>query len=188
MKRRNFFRTAILAGLGLSAGPASGVERDTGGEIDPYFLDTGELTEAEQQAVEEYVGYRDSLLEGREAVMPRGGKPKRAPTYRFLHWHGELGDGNGRLSRRPSCGSGRPQRPAFRPGSLKNRITRWAIRGRRLPCSSLQLNVRPPSRCTTGWKSWLSRCGRWMRRSSERQCSMPGGRWMTGSVSYLINC
>jgi hypothetical protein len=62
--------------------------------------------------VRAFVGYQQQVMEGKEAIMPRGGRPKRAPTYRFLHWNGELGDPSGRLvgplSVKPELSGGPP--------------------------------------------------------------------------------
>ena len=62
------------------------------GEIDPYFFDSGEMTPAESEQVAHHIAYRDQDVDGVPVMRPRGKKPERAPTYRFLHWRGDLGD------------------------------------------------------------------------------------------------
>lgn len=113
MKRRKFFGLSLLAGLGLSSPSlaqgkrakeaASAVDSDT---IDPYFLDSGVVQHAEEESIEAYVEYQQKTMEGLPAILPRGGKPRRAPTFRFLHLNGEFGDPDagliGPLSLRPA--------------------------------------------------------------------------------------
>jgi hypothetical protein len=113
VKRRNFFGLLGSAGLWVLSGTkilhaqqdraqqdpegsAGGSAADLGG-VDPYFLDPGNLDPGEQESIESYLGYQAELSDGKEAVMPRGGRPKHAPTYRFLHFDGELGDRYGRF-------------------------------------------------------------------------------------------
>ena len=105
MRRRKFFGLAMLAGVGLSARGASAESfpksADATGKdaeaIDPYFLDNGEVSPREQESIEAFIDYQERAADGRPAVLPRGGKPKRAPTFRFLHLDGELGDPDARL-------------------------------------------------------------------------------------------
>ena len=109
MNRRKFFGTSLGAAMGVAvtrAAAAMGLRsqqeaQDTGdlesGAIDPYFLEAGDVPPAEQESILSFMKYQEDTMDGRPAVLPRGGKPKRAPTYRFLHWQGELGDPRGRL-------------------------------------------------------------------------------------------
>jgi len=124
MKRRNFLWAATLAALGGATRPAV-----AGGEqnrpeaappavdetpVDPYFLDPGELTTNEQEGIAEFEQYQDLVSRGEDAVRPRGGRPKRAPTYRFVHWEGELGDPYGRFIGPMSVQPAEQQMPGFR--------------------------------------------------------------------------
>lgn len=100
MKRRRFL--SLFAGTGI-AGPLGAWAQSRGGEpelvddIDPYFLETGDLSPDEQGEIADFVNYQQRLVAGQDAIMPRGGRPKRAPTFRFLHWDGELGSPNGKF-------------------------------------------------------------------------------------------
>ncbi|MDH3469643.1 MAG: hypothetical protein OES26_27785, partial [Gammaproteobacteria bacterium] len=60
--------------------------------IDPFFLDNGNVSPDEQKSVEAYVDYQERSMTDRAAIQPRGGRPRRGPNYRFLHWPGRLGD------------------------------------------------------------------------------------------------
>ena len=113
MNRRRFLSLATTAGLVNSGSSASGaanppsrtVEQDEDDDaIDPYFLESGDVTPREQQDIERYIDLQQQLSEGVPVRMR--GKPKRAPTYRFLYWQGELGDPDakfvGPLSLRPA--------------------------------------------------------------------------------------
>lgn len=108
MKRRNFLKTAtamaMLAPLRSWAQSAKdqleSVGIRGGGNVegvDPYFLSSGEVPPAEQDQISEYMGYLENASEGKDAIIPRGGRPKHAPTYRFLRWKGEIGDPFGRF-------------------------------------------------------------------------------------------
>lgn len=108
MDRRKFFGTSLIAALGMAAGraaaavglrpqqqePTGDVDPET---IDPYFLESADVPPAEKENILSFMKYQEDAMDGRPAVIPRGGKPKRAPTYRFLHWQGALGDPRGRL-------------------------------------------------------------------------------------------
>ena len=107
MKRRKFVGSAALLSLYASIRPAgAAVQAETEQavapadelEIDPYFLDSGEIPEDEQATIADFEQYRDRLAQGKEAILPRGGRPDRAPTHRFVHWNGEIGDPNGSFS------------------------------------------------------------------------------------------
>src|SRR5262245_29958267 len=65
--------------------------------VDPYFLDAGVLSEAERADLLEVEALQERLLEGQPTVIPRGLKPPRAPSYRLVHWSGEIGDSAGRF-------------------------------------------------------------------------------------------
>ena len=99
MNRRKFL-TAAATGLGGST-VASGSSQRPGeipaeeGQVPAYFLENGEISTREQYEIEQYIGLQQQLAEGRQ-VRTRG-RPRRAPTYRFLHWTGEPGDTEARF-------------------------------------------------------------------------------------------
>ena len=100
MKRRDLFKLAGAAGLASTApsawAQAIGEAADElDGDIDPYYLDTGEMTPAESEQVLSHIAFENQDVDGSPVMRPRGRKPERAPTYRFLHWRGELGAGAG---------------------------------------------------------------------------------------------
>jgi hypothetical protein len=111
MKRRNFISTALGSLAALAFTPIRAISRkdipersssdvgssQTAQDVDPYFLDSGNLDPEEQEQVETYFDYIDRKSTGKPAVMPRGGRPKRAPNYRFLRWQGELNDPYGKF-------------------------------------------------------------------------------------------
>ncbi len=108
MNRRKFIGSSFLAALGLaSAKRTLALGRDdpviattsriSADGIDPYFLESADLSTPEQEEIQDFLKYQENLLDGKPAIMPRGGKPQRAPTYRLLHWQGDLGDSRGRL-------------------------------------------------------------------------------------------
>ena len=110
MKRRSFFASAAAAAAGCLAWRAGGAQEKpapapapapapdpSSDAIDPYFLDPGFPPADERRAIEAFVDYQGRAMEGKPALLPRGGRPKRAPNFRFLHWTGELGSGEGRL-------------------------------------------------------------------------------------------
>jgi hypothetical protein len=66
-------------------------------DIDPYYLDSGVLTDAEQAEIVRLERIRQREMEGLPAVGERAAAPRRAPTYRFVHWSGDIGDPNGRF-------------------------------------------------------------------------------------------
>ena len=94
MNRRRFLTAAAtgLGGSGLASGsPQRPAESPTEeGQVPAYFLEDGEVSAREQYEIEQYIGVQQQLAEGRQ-VRTRG-RPRRAPTYRFLHWTGEPGD------------------------------------------------------------------------------------------------
>lgn len=100
MKRRDLFKAAGAVGL-TAASPAAWAQavRETidevSGDIDDYYLDSGDLSPAEAEQVAQYIAFEDQDVSGHPVMRPRGGKPERAPTYRFLHWRGELGANGG---------------------------------------------------------------------------------------------
>ncbi|HZL95096.1 MAG TPA: hypothetical protein VFB99_15685, partial [Vicinamibacterales bacterium] len=67
-------------------------------DIDPYFLDSGELSDVEQNDVIQLETYRERQMVGQPTVIPRGFQPRRAPTYRFVYWTGDIGDPSGRFA------------------------------------------------------------------------------------------
>ena len=79
----------LLAGTARAAGPEPGkLQRILWGEIAPE----------EQEEIDSWGHYVGRQAEGdASAIMPRGGRPKRAPTYRFLYWTGDIGDSSGRI-------------------------------------------------------------------------------------------
>ena len=99
MNRRRFLTAAAtgLGGSGLaSGGPQKPAETPAEeGQIPFYFLENGEISSREQYEIEQYIGLQQQLAEGRQVRMR--GRPRRAPTYRFLHWTGELGDSEARF-------------------------------------------------------------------------------------------
>ena len=80
----------------VSGGPQRPAETPAEeGQIPSYFLENGEISSREQYEIEQYIGLQQQLAEGRQVRMR--GRPRRAPTYRFLHWTGELGDSEARF-------------------------------------------------------------------------------------------
>jgi hypothetical protein len=104
MKRRMFFTTAAAATAGLVAWRPGWAEKATPAtapatdDVDPYFLDPGIPTEEEAAAMVAFADYEEKKMQGQPALLPRGGKPKRAPNFRFLYWNGALGSPEGRLT------------------------------------------------------------------------------------------
>ncbi len=99
MRRRSFFTSAAAAAAGLmtwrpgqAAEPAPDPDK-----VDPYFLDPGLPGPEEKKEIEQFVDYQGKSTENLPALLPRGGKPKRAPNFRFLYWTGTLGSPEGRL-------------------------------------------------------------------------------------------
>ncbi len=106
MKRRKFLGSTALLSLyaairpGHAAPQAASAPDDAPAddwEVDSYFLDTGEVSQSEQDSVADFEQYQDRIGQGKEAIMPRGGRPRRAPTFRFLHWNGDLSGSGGEL-------------------------------------------------------------------------------------------
>jgi len=109
MKRRRFLSAFAAAGAGAAFRPllgatgqgpaaaASGAGADAAGDVVPYFLGSLDLSDVQRRDIEEYVRYQELVLDGKEAIMPRGGRPPLAPSYRFLKWEGRMGDTNGRF-------------------------------------------------------------------------------------------
>lgn len=96
MKRRRFLglfaATSVAAPLRVWAqGQGARADSVDVDDVDPYFLQSGDLSPDEQQDIAEFVGYQQRLVAGQDAIMPRSGRPQRAPTFRFLYWDGELG-------------------------------------------------------------------------------------------------
>jgi hypothetical protein len=124
MKRRIFLWTSAAAAIGgalrsraaqtpeKEAAASEPVEDDT--SVDPYFLESGDLTEEEKSQVVDFERYQDQVGRGEDAVMPRGGRPKRAPKFRFVHWTGNLGDPDGTFIGPMSVQPGLQEYPAFR--------------------------------------------------------------------------
>jgi len=110
MRRRNFMALAALASAAAATRraraqepaaadvPDGELEQLAAQEIDPYFLEPGDLSDDEANRVTEFENYLELRGNGEDAVMPRGGRPKRTPTYRLLHWTGAtLDDPEARL-------------------------------------------------------------------------------------------
>jgi hypothetical protein len=90
--------TASGATFGIGSVRAqSDAETPLDDDVDPYFLDRGDLSSSEQEAIIEIEQLQAQLMEGRRVVIPRGLRPERAPTYRLVHWRGEIGDANGQF-------------------------------------------------------------------------------------------
>ncbi|GAJ20446.1 unnamed protein product, partial [marine sediment metagenome] len=68
------------------------IMEELGGDLDinPYFLESGNVSEEEQLEIEDYIGFQQELSQG--SPVRHRGRPKRAPTFRMLQWQGELGD------------------------------------------------------------------------------------------------
>lgn len=128
MKRRRFLRALAASGIltpaqvllasasdsrggSINAGAHPGAGLD---DIDPYFLDPGDMTSLDQRGVEELAEYHQLVLEGKDAFKPRSERLGRAPTYRFLHWHGEIGDPAGRFAGPLSIRPAVARSPAYR--------------------------------------------------------------------------
>ena len=99
MRRRSFFTSAAAAAAGLLAWrPGQGADpAPDPDKVDPYFLDPGNPGPDEKKAIEEFVDYQGKSTQNLPALLPRGGKPKRAPNFRFLYWTAPLGTPEGRL-------------------------------------------------------------------------------------------
>ena len=105
MQRRDFLFAAACAAL--AAGPRSSLAgplkemrealQDDEFEIDPYFLDSGVIPLEEQALNQTYEQYLEMRAGGEPAVMPRGGRPRRAPSYRMMYWNGDIGERSARL-------------------------------------------------------------------------------------------
>lgn len=100
MKRRRFLglfaATSVASPLRVWA-QGQGSDAEPVDDVDPYFLESGDLSPDEQQDIAEFVGYQQRLAAGQDAIMPRSGRPQRAPTFRFLYWDGELGSPGGKF-------------------------------------------------------------------------------------------
>jgi hypothetical protein len=108
MKRRNFIKSSTALGIGMaSTGLARALSEvmkdpevnslmDAQG-IDPYFLDPGTVTPKAQQMIMEFSRFHEDVAVGKRGIQPRGERPKGAPTYRFLHWDGDIGDSKGKF-------------------------------------------------------------------------------------------
>jgi hypothetical protein len=106
VKRRDFVKFATATAIAVAAPFRALTGRtqttdDVAGQdlvgVDPYFLESGEIDAAVQGQIEDYLGYRELISLGESGIMPRGGRPDRAPTYRFMRWDGDLGDPLGRF-------------------------------------------------------------------------------------------
>jgi hypothetical protein len=102
MKRRSFFKLASALGAGLASPAALAqvsriADEDEDFEIDPYFLDSGDVSNSEQQEILSHIAFEDQDAGGRPVMQPRGRRPDKAPTYRFLHWQGPIGDPAGQF-------------------------------------------------------------------------------------------
>ncbi|MCH9693172.1 MAG: hypothetical protein K0U72_01575 [Gammaproteobacteria bacterium] len=109
MNRRSFM--GLFAAAGVSAPTAATAALQSSddadlaiADVDPYFLESGDLDSASQAGIEDLVGFQERTIAGEPAVQPRG-RPRLAPTYRLLNWKGELngqGTFQGPLSLSPS--------------------------------------------------------------------------------------
>jgi hypothetical protein len=108
MKRRNFIKSGAAMGIGLGStrfanaltelltDPEASSFLDAQ-DINPYFLDPGTVSLKENQVVMEFARFHEDMAVGKRGIQPRGDKPKGAPTFRFLHWDGDIGDSNGKF-------------------------------------------------------------------------------------------
>lgn len=101
MNRRSFLSFLTVSGLGpgtiqagLEGSRPSGFNEEAS-SILPYFLDSGEVSSAEQQEIERFIDLQQQRSHGL-AIRLRG-RPRRAPTYRLFYWDGEPGDPAGSL-------------------------------------------------------------------------------------------
>jgi hypothetical protein len=96
MKRREFVSLAALASLlplarlRAAEGPVARGPADESPAVDPYFLESGDLSSHEQEEVAGFEGELELRGRGQSVPSPRG-RPKRAPSYRFVRWSGEPG-------------------------------------------------------------------------------------------------
>src|SRR5262245_19677646 len=111
MKRRRFLTLTTIASFGLTTRSVGAGDKSTprvveshpetsakesNVSVDSYFLDSGEIVRSERAQIEAFIEYRDLASAGKSNVTPRS-SPKRAPTYRFMHWSGDLGNPSGRF-------------------------------------------------------------------------------------------
>lgn len=104
MDRRDFLKSStVMAGLTTLMRDPDIAKAFESQEIDPYFLDPGDLDPGEQEEIEDLIGFQEEAAAGRNVTF-RGKKPKRAPSFRLLHWQGDLGSGRfiGPLSLKPT--------------------------------------------------------------------------------------
>ena len=87
MQRRDLMRWLAAAGA-AGVAPAGEAQReeaavdDLGDDtVDPYFLDRGNLSESERDALIEVEEIQARGLEGRAVVIPRGLKPARVDAF-----------------------------------------------------------------------------------------------------------
>jgi hypothetical protein len=105
MNRRRFVGatvTGLLGGIACNEGTSGGPEarkvppvadQDA---IDPYFLDNGDISTADEKAIVDFLKTQEARTRG-EPVTDLRGRPARSPTFRFLHWTGDPGDSTATL-------------------------------------------------------------------------------------------
>lgn len=105
MRRRDFIRMLTTASVSSAAlepvaaqAQATEDDGDLNDDVDPYFLDTGELSDEEYAALIEVEQLQERIMRGQPVAIPRGLRPARAPTYSFVHWSGDIGDRNGEFT------------------------------------------------------------------------------------------
>lgn len=159
MKRRHLLGAlgGIVAGASLPERKAIAQAVETLGEeidIDPYFLDAGDMTDDDVSELAQLESFRQRQMEGQAAVMPRGLGSRRAPTYRFVYWNGELGSPSGRFMSALAVDAGTPRSDAYQVNGqiLGFRCSRddW---GRRSDRGTLSVELR--SRVGTEPMTWL---------------------------------
>jgi hypothetical protein len=82
------------APLGAQANDAT---TEVSAAVDPYFLDSGALSAAEEADLIEVERLQEQMMVGRSVTIPRGLRPARAPTFRLVHWSGEVGSDQGQF-------------------------------------------------------------------------------------------
>jgi hypothetical protein len=106
MKRRNFLASSAALGLGLgSTGLAKALSElienpDTHSllqNIHPYFLDSGIVSKNDEETIIHFARMHEDLAAGKPVSKLRGDRPKGTPTYRFMHWDGDIGDSTGKF-------------------------------------------------------------------------------------------
>lgn len=110
MKRRHFLGALAAAGI-VRPPPATAADVDNVADVDPYFLQSGDVPATDRAGIEDLVAFQERELEGQPAIRPRG-RPKLAPTYRFLKWDGDI-DGPGSFQGPLSVAPALPRTAAY---------------------------------------------------------------------------